>query len=120
MYFVGIGTQDRAACEEPKRAAYLRMTALQLKGEIGLSNRPVSYGTPLGRLTSVGPHLVRIRKRGDRLSFEIDADNDGPSPDDMQRTIPSLREFVPVLHEKNTHLFFGGAARLRSLSFQID
>lgn len=120
MYFVGIGTQDRAAYEEPKHAAYLRMTALQLKGEIGLSNRPVSYGTPLGRLTSVGPHLVRIRKRGDAVTFEIDADSDGPSPDDMQRTIPSIREFVPVLHEKNTHLFFGGAARFRSVAFQID
>lgn len=120
MYFVGIGTQDRAAYEEPKHAAYLRMTALQLKGDIGLSNRPVSYGTPLGRLTSVGPHLVRIRKRGDMVTFEIDADNDGPSPDDLQRAIPSIREFVPVLHEKNTHLFFGGAARFRSLSFVTD
>lgn len=91
-----------------------------LKGEIGLSNRQVSYGTALGRLTSVGPHLVRIRKLGDMVTFEIDADNDGPSPGDLQRTVPSIREFVPVLHEKNTYLLFGGAARFRSVAFHID
>ncbi len=92
----------------PKNCAYLRIQNLQINGEVGLTNRPVDEGTVVGKLTSTGPHLARIRKKGDLVIFEVDVDHDGPSPDDISRTIPDIRAFVPTLHEKNTHFFFGG------------
>lgn len=116
--FIGIGTVERAAYDEPKNCAYLRMQPLHINGEVGLSNRPVDSGTIIGRFRTVGPHLARIRRKGELVIFEVDVDNDGPSPDDFSRTIPDIRAFVPELHEKNTQFFFGGAALFQKVSFR--
>jgi hypothetical protein len=116
--FIGIGTVERAAYDEPKNCAYLRIQPLHINGEVGLSNRPVDSGTIIGRFRTVGPHLARIRRKGELVIFEVDVDNDGPSPDDFSRTIPDIRAFVPELHEKNTHFFFGGAALFQKVSFR--
>jgi hypothetical protein len=116
--FIGIGPVERAAYHEPKNCAYLRIQPLHINGEVGLSNRPVDSGTIIGRFRTVGPHLARIRRKGELVIFEVDVDNDGPSPDDFSRTIPDIRAFVPELHEKNTHFFFGGAALFQKVSFR--
>jgi len=118
VVFIGIGTVERAAYDEPKNCAYVRITPLHVNGEAGLSNRPVDSGTIMGRFRTVGPHLARIRRKGELVTFEVDVDNDGPSPDDFARTIPDIRAFVPELHEKNTQFFFGGAALFQKVSFR--
>ncbi|MEN9554051.1 MAG: Serine protease Do-like HtrA [Planctomycetota bacterium] len=118
VVFIGIGTVERAAYDEPQNCAYLRITPLHVNGDVGLSNRPVDSGTIIGKFRSVGPHLARIRRKGELVIFEVDVDRDGPSPDDFSRTIPDIHTFVPSLHEKNTHFFFGGAALFKQVSFQ--
>jgi len=106
--FAGIGTAEKGSIEEPVNGAFLRIHAPALKSGVGLANRPGANVAGIGALLTNGPHLIRIRKKGHFVSFEIDADIDGPTPDDMACAVPDLKAFVPVLHEKNTHLFFGG------------
>ncbi len=114
--FIGLGTRDRGAYDEPESCAYLRIPSLYVGNGVGISNRPVSSVRSIGAIRTVGPHLARIRKRGDLVRFEIDVDSDGPSPDDISTTVSSLAEFVPILHGKNAHVFFGGAAIFTEVS----
>jgi len=81
--FIGIGTVEKAAYEEPLNCAYLRILPLHVNGEAGLSNRPVDSGTVIGRFRNTGPHLARIRRKGALVTFEVDMDCDGPSSDDF-------------------------------------
>lgn len=72
-------------------------------GKPGVKERPLESGK---RITSEGPHRLSITKIGDELTFEIDHDNDGPSPDDIERTVPNVREYAPFLHNKNSYIYF--------------
>jgi hypothetical protein len=71
---------------------------------------------PVGSNPGAGTHLVRIVKVGSSVTFSVDVDTDGPSPDDIVHELPDIREYAPFLHEKNTSLFFGGAAVFRRVS----
>ena len=61
-----------------------------------------------GGVTHKGRHMVRIIKEEDSVTFQVDPDNDGPTDDDLELTVPDIRELAPYLHSKNCNLFFGG------------
>jgi len=63
----------------------------------------------LGKVTHSGTHRVSIIKEGDLVTFLVDPENDGPTDDDMELTIPNIREFAPFFHSKNMPLFFAGS-----------
>ena len=70
----------------------------------------------IGKISKAGTHRVSIVKDGDAVTFSIDVDNDGPSDDDLEITIPDLKEHAKTLNEKNTYLFFGGSGTFKSVS----
>lgn len=118
--YVGIGTAENDSRGEPVNGAYLRIHAPVRKSAVVVRNHPGSTRAAIGFLQSNGPHRVRIRKRGSLVSFEIDADVDGPTPDDMACAIPDLKVFVPELYGKDTHVFFGGDGLFTKVSLNID
>jgi hypothetical protein len=63
----------------------------------------------LGKVPHGGLHMVRVIKEGDAVTFLVDPDNDGPSDDDMELTIPNIREAAPFFNSKNMPLFFAGS-----------
>ncbi len=73
----------------------------------------------LGRLTKAGTHRITIEKRGNAVTFTADIDNDGNTDDDLEITIPNLREYAPFLHSKNSRLFFCGNAHFTHVSLDI-
>lgn len=73
----------------------------------------------IGIVPQKGVHLVRIRKQGDSLTFEVDPENDGPSDDDIETVIPELRAHAPYLNSKNCHLFLGGTATFLATRLKI-
>src|SRR5262249_13614687 len=107
--FVGIGEADpNSTYREPKNSVYLRFHPPDMGGgEVDLSNAPSQNLVQIGKVTRYGTHRVMIEKKGEALTFTIDPDNDGPSDDDIQKTIPSLKEVGPFLNSKNTFIFFG-------------
>jgi hypothetical protein len=70
----------------------------------------------IGELVTAGPHLVRITKQNDTVTFQVDSGNDGPSDDDFETTIADIKEFAPFLHSKNSPLFFAGAGEFIRVS----
>jgi hypothetical protein len=74
----------------------------------------------LTNLRSRGPHIFRIQKKGSAVTFAVDVDADGKSDDDAQLTIPDLGEYAPFLHNKNSHLLFGGGARFTKVRLSIE
>jgi hypothetical protein len=66
-------------------------------------------------LRSRGPHLLRIEKVADAVTFTVDVDADGKSDDDAELTIPDVTEYAPYLHKKNSQLIFGGGARFTKI-----
>ncbi|MBW3598859.1 MAG: hypothetical protein KY475_16490 [Planctomycetes bacterium] len=81
----------------------------QHKGVVRISRGGDGGGNAVGEVRKTGVHRVTIAKQGDSLTFSIDVDNDGPTSDDVERTLPDFKSYAPYLHEKNTHLYFGGA-----------
>jgi TolB-like protein len=63
----------------------------------------------MGKVNHGGTHMVRIIKEGDSVTFTVDPENDGPSDDDLELTIPNIREYAPFFNSKNMPLFFGGS-----------
>lgn len=109
--WVGIGEADRdTAYNEPGKSVALRMHPPKLAGGgVSISQGRVG-GTTIGRIPNAGTHKAIIEKRGEVVTLMIDVDNDGPSDDDIEKTIPDISAFAPHFHGKNTHLFFGGGA----------
>ncbi len=50
----------------------------------------------------------------DVVTFRIDVDHDGQSDDNLEKTLPDIKEFGSFLNKKNTHLFFGGGIHKQS------
>jgi hypothetical protein len=73
----------------------------------------------VGRLPGEGTNLVSITKEGDKVTFAIDIDNDGPSPPDMEPVISNIREYAPFLNSKNTYLFFGAGGTFSETSLVV-
>ena len=116
MIFIGLGAADRrTAYSEPGTSVYLLIHPPNIAdGGIGLSNAPVKRDG-FGYIRREGTHRAIIEKKGNRVRFAVDIDNDGPSADDCEKVIPDIRVFGPFLTEKNTHLFFGGGGTFKRI-----
>lgn len=103
---VGIGTRDTVQLQ-------LHTTAVgNNRGEVKLNE------SIIGNISSTGAHLLRIQKKGDTVTFQIDVDNDGLSDDDLETIIPNIREHAPSFHSKNVPLFLSGKAEFISASLK--
>lgn len=107
--FVGIGQgRGDGSQREAMNSVYFRIHAVGFhQGETQVA-RTGDRGEVVGRLPGEGTHLVSVTKQGDKVTFAIDVDNDGPSPPDIEKVIPNIREYAPFLTSKNTYIFFGG------------
>lgn len=116
LIFIGMGAANHnTAYSEPGTSVYLRIHPPNIAdGGIGLANVPVR-GVGFGYIRRAGTHRAIIEKRGNRVSFAVDVDNDGPSADDCEKVIPDIKAFAPFLTDKNTHLFFGGGATFKRI-----
>ena len=76
--------------------------------------------TKLGTVMQPGVHLVRMIKTGDSLTFQIDPENDGPTDDDFETTIPDLRARAPFLNTKNSTVFLGGTGTFAGTRLEIQ
>ncbi len=82
------------------------------------------YPPKLGKLPNVGPHLVRLEKKGNELTTSIYANFDeaagvGAKPD-FTHTISDLAKDAPYLTRLNSALFFGGAVTFKALRLSVD
>ncbi len=101
-----------------KDCVYLRLNPKgQSNGEVQIERFKLGSES-VGRVSSDGPHLVRIVKEGEKVLFQIDAGNDGTTDDDLETTILNIREFAPFLHAKNMPLFFGGSGEFINVSLK--
>ena len=114
--FIGLGQgEPPIAYQEPGQAVNLRLHGPNKTGEVLLAKN--GQGTEkMGTILRTGTHLVRIVKADDSVTFSVDVDNDGPTDDDMESTIPDIRQHAPFLNSKNTFLFFGGNGRFLEVS----
>jgi hypothetical protein len=109
--FIGLGQgEPPIGHNEPGNAVNLRFHAPDNSGEVLLA-RNITSTASLGTISRPGTHLVRIVKEGDAVTFMVDVDNDGPTDDDMEFTIPDIKQHASFLNSKNTFLFFGGGGR---------
>jgi len=122
IVFVGIGEgRGGGPYKEPANSVHLRIHHESLKSGVGLAKGGQIVGTlRVGPDLPTGVHRAIITKEGDAVTFAIDVDDDGPTDDDMERTVSDIKEFAPYLHSKNTHLFFGGGGAFREVNLTYD
>ncbi len=122
IVFVGIGEgRGGGAYQEPVNSAHLRIHHESLKSGVGLAKGGQLFGTQrVGPDLPTGTHRAVITKAGDAVTFAIDVDNDGPTDDDMELTVPDIKAFESNLHAKNTHLFFGGGGAFTEVKLTYD
>ena len=102
IVIIGIGESRN------KASVFLRIHHEYLKSGVGLAKDGQTRGNQrVGGDLPTGTHRAIITKEGNQVTFAIDVDNDGPTDDDMELTVPDIKTFQPKLHSKNTHLFFG-------------
>lgn len=116
---VGIGDNSKPAINPPY-AFKLRIHPPGLSnGEVYVTQENETLKVPGSAMPRPGTHLFRISKEGDSVTFQVDVDNDGPSPDDSEHTF-NIRDTLPNLHEKNTYLFFGGGGVYHSVLLKVS
>jgi hypothetical protein len=120
--FVGLG-EGRGAkpYNEPGASVFLKIHSMNLgEGWLQLNaNQNRANNQTLGTLQP-GTHRVIIRKQGEKVTFAIDVDNDGPSSDDVTHTYPKFKDIAPFLHEKNTFIFFGEGGTYQQVKLTIE
>lgn len=113
IHFLGIGFGDRRpggefAHNEPWESLFLRIHAPNVNGgPVTISNHPATDLGGLGNLPTAGTHRALVRKRGDEIVFQIDADYDGTFQSDMSYTVPDYHVVAPFLNASKSRLFFG-------------
>ena len=119
IMFLGLGEADRSGpYNEPKNSVFIGIHPPNVeKGRVSLSNRIGRGATTIGTVPREGTHRAIIEKVGDTVTVAIDVDNDGPSDDDIENTIPDIKAFGSFLHSKNTFVFFGGGGTYHKLRF---
>lgn len=120
---IGYGLADRSY-NALKDCVYLRIRSPKMDnvhepGLVSLRNWDKDE-EEIGELATPGPHLIRISKVGDSVTFEVDAGNDGKSDDDFEITVGDLKDFAPYLHSKNSPLFFGGSGEYLGASVKLQ
>ena len=120
--FIGLGEgRGSGSYSEPGGSVNFRIhSPSQGRGEVVLSKAGPFGGQGVGRIPDAGTHRATISKRGNAVTFAIDVDNDGPSADDLEQTVPNIRDFAPFMHEKNVHLFFGGGGTFQQVRLLAD
>ncbi|MBC8288917.1 MAG: hypothetical protein H8E37_01240 [Planctomycetes bacterium] len=107
--FIGFGAGlPNPSNFEPDDSVYLRLHAV---GRYGGEVRIASAEAPNARygvFRAPGTHRVRIIKSGQKVTFSVDVNDDGPTKDDMTKSFPDIRKVGPYLDSKNGYLFFGG------------
>ena len=115
IVFVGIGESSG------KDSVYLRGHHEYLKSGVGLGKAGQRSGfLHVGDDLPTGTHRAIITKEGDAVTFAIDVDNDGPTDDDMELTVPDIKAWAPGLHSKNTRLFFGGGGGFQEVKLTYN
>ncbi|MHC4250828.1 MAG: hypothetical protein ACYS9X_17010, partial [Planctomycetota bacterium] len=103
IVFVGFGESSG------RNSVFLRGHHEYLRSGVGLGKGGQRSGfTHVGGDLPTGTHRAIITKQGDAVTFAIDVDDDGPTDDDMELTVPDIKAWAPGLHSKNARLFFGG------------
>lgn len=122
IVFVGIGEgRPGGGYKEPHGSVHMRIHHEAHKSGVGLATSGQIIGTRrIGRDLPTGTHRAVITKLGDAVTFAIDVDNDGPSPDDMELTVANIKGMAPYLTSKNTRLFFGGGGAFREIRLTYD
>lgn len=72
-----------------------------------------------GNVRQKGIHLVRMIKKGDTLTFQVDPGNNGKTVDDLETVISELRKFAPYLNSKNSPLFLGGTGTIVATKLKL-
>jgi S1-C subfamily serine protease len=70
-------------------------------------------GTIVSKISSKGPHCLRIEKAGERITFSICVDYKGTFSADITHSVTDIKTIAPFLNAKNTYLSFA-----RSGNFQ--
>lgn len=119
--FIGIGEgRGTGSYKEPAKSVHMRIHHESIGG-VGLAkDGQIFGGKRIGRGLPNGDHRAIVEKHGSEISFAIDVDDDGPTPDDMTLVIPNLNEFAPFLHEKNSHLFLGGGSGITAIRLTMN
>jgi hypothetical protein len=113
---IGLGDAVPGGLNDPSEAARMRIHPPGLSnGEVYLSKNQTTVNV-FCKMPRPGTHLFRIEKTGNAVTFSVDVDNDGPTPDDGKYEIPDITAFAPFLHEKNTFLFFGAGGLFQSVA----
>jgi len=100
-------------------SVYLRFHAPDVGGaQVDIQNWNAGHTGLPGKVPNWGVNRVRIIKEGSAISFHVDPQNDGPTDDDLELTIPDLREFSPYLNSKNSNLFLSGSATFLATRLQ--
>lgn len=117
---MGIGNVNANASTNISQAILYRIHPPGVsEGQVYMTAKDQTLGL-VGACNKPGTHLFRVKKEGDSLTFSVDIDNDGESPEDAEYTIPDVKEFAPFLHEKNTYLFFGHGGLFKSTRVVIE
>lgn len=118
--YVGIGAgKPDTSYNGLTDSVYLRFHAPDLGGgQVDIQNWNKGQTSVPGKVPNWGVNRVRIIKEGPAVSFQVDPQNDGPTDDDLELTIPNLREFAPFLNSKNSNLFIAGAGTFLSTRLQ--
>ena len=115
---IGSGMQERSANRRVD-SVFLRFHPPELgQGEVQLHTSGKAESL-IGKVSQRGIHLVRFIKEGDALTIHIDPENDGPSDDDFETTIPDLKEHARFLNSKNCAVFLSGTATYVGTRFEI-
>jgi hypothetical protein len=72
------------------------------------------------KLYSDGPHLLRMEKHGDTLTFSVSQNYQGIFNVDGQETIAEFRHATPFLSRLNSALYFGGNVIFKSIRLTVD
>lgn len=75
---------------------------------------------PLGKFTTVGPHLFRLQKRGNVLTMAVSIGFKDKFVADLEQSIPDLKSAAPFLNDQNSWLFFGNGGVVDAMRLVVD
>ena len=76
---------------------------------------PKAGNVGLARNTGAGEYMVRIERKGNALTFAVDAQYNKDFKPDVERTIPDIRAIAPWLTADAARLYFGKGGLYESI-----
>ena len=113
----GLGGGQRNPYNVPVDSAFISIQPPSVnEGEVVVANSPeFGKGDKIGHIREKGNHMVRVEKKGETVTFSICTNYDGKFNPDITHTVSNLRDYVPALTDKNTHIFLGGAGTYKQV-----